>query len=92
MGHGEGLNMKKEEALMSFQAMQNPSGGVEPERVIKSAESDVNLMEQMVTVPGFGIVLISEAKPEFHRPVYLRLLFHIQRADAAFNAICTDRR
>ena len=38
---GEGLNMKKVEALMSFQTMESPFGGVEPERVIKSAESDV---------------------------------------------------
>jgi len=42
MGHGEGLNMKKKEALMSFRSMKNPSGGVNPERVIKSAESDVH--------------------------------------------------
>jgi len=27
---GEGLNMKKEEALMSFQTMESPFGGVEP--------------------------------------------------------------
>ncbi len=32
---------------MSFRNMMNPSGGVEPERIIKSAESDENLMEQI---------------------------------------------
>ncbi len=42
MGHGEGPNMKKEEALMIFRNMKNPSGGVEPERVIESAESDIH--------------------------------------------------
>jgi len=47
MGYGEGLNMKKEEALMSLRNIKNPSGGVNPERVIKSAESDINLMERI---------------------------------------------
>lgn len=32
---------------MSFRNMKNLSGGVEPERVVKSAESNVNLMEQI---------------------------------------------
>jgi len=32
---------------MSFRNMKNPSGGVNPERVIKSAEPDENLMEQI---------------------------------------------
>jgi len=47
LGHGEGPNIKEEEALISSQNIKNPNGGVSLGRVIKQAESDVNLMEEI---------------------------------------------